>query len=177
MRKYCIIIFALLTAFVMAFIFYQSAKDNVASSNASGGISDPLAEMIRPENPETDRIPSTGGLVGARQTFLYKVSEFVRTGAHVLEFAALTFFAYLLALSAGADKTKKARLWALPSVFLFGALYALSDEVHQKFVPGRSFQWQDVGFDTLGAALGVSFALLAYLLFVRIKRKKESKII
>ena len=172
MRKYCIIIFALLTAFAMAFIFYQSAQDGVSSGNASNSISDPLAEMIRPENPETDRIPSTGGLVDTRQTFLDKVSTFVRSSAHVLEFAALTFFAYLLALSTGADKIKKTRLLALPSVFLFGALYALSDEVHQKFVPGRIFQWQDIGLDTFGAALGVAFAFLAYLLFVRIRKKK-----
>ena len=172
MRKICIIIFALLTMFVMAFIFYQSAQDGVSSGNASGGISDNLAEIIRPENPETDRIPSTGGLVGTRQTFLYKVSVFVRSSAHVLEFAALSFFAYLLSLSLGADKNKKTRLLALPSVFAFGVLYALSDEIHQIFVPGRTFQWLDIGLDSLGAALGVSFALLAYLLFVRIRKKK-----
>lgn len=177
MRKFSIILFSLLTLFCMAFIFAQSAKNGEASSSASSGISDGIANAIRPENPETDRIPSTGGLVGTRQSFLHKVSEFVRTAAHVLEFAALSFFAYLLALSLGADKNKKARLWALPSVFLFGFLYALSDELHQKFVPGRSFEWQDVGFDTLGAALGVAFAFLAYVLFICIKRKKESKII
>ena len=174
MRKFSILLFLLLTLFCMAFIFAQSAKDNVASGAASGPISDSIANAIRPENPQTDRIPSTGGLVGARQTFLHKVSEFVRNAAHVLEFAALSFFAYLLALSLGADKTKKKRLIALPCTFAFGALYALSDEVHQKFVPGRSFQWADVGFDTLGAALGVSFALLAYVLFVRIKQKRKT---
>ena len=175
MRKFSIILFSLLTLFCMAFIFAQSAKNGEASSSASSGISDNLAEVIRPENPETDRIPSTGGLVGTRRTFLFKVSEFVRTGAPVLEFAALTFFAYLLALSAGAAKTKKARLWTIPSVFLFGALYALSDEVHQKFVPGRSFQWQDVGFDTLGALLGILAAFLAYLLFARVQKKRAAK--
>lgn len=159
----------------MAFIFAQSAKDNVASGAASDPISDSIANAIRPENPETDRIPSTGGLVGTRQTFLFKVSEFVRTAAHVFEFAALSFFAYLLALSLGADKTKKTRLLALPSVFLFGVLYALSDEIHQIFVPGRSFQWADVGFDTLGALLGVLAAFLAYLLFARVQKKRAAK--
>ena len=159
----------------MAFIFAQSAKDSVASGAASHPISDSIANTIRPENPETDRVPSTGGLVGTRQTFLAKITQFVRSSAHVLEFAALSFFAYRLALSFGADKTKKARLLALPLVFLFGVLYALSDEIHQIFVPGRSFEWQDVGLDTLGAALGVAFAFLAYLLFVRIKRKKKNE--
>lgn len=34
--------------------------------------------------------------------------------------------------------------------WLFGALFALSDEVHQMFVPGRQASWNDVLFDVLG---------------------------
>ena len=30
-------------------------------------------------------------------------------------------------------------------------LYAISDEVHQSFVPGRHARWYDVGFDMIGA--------------------------
>ena len=174
MRKICIALFASLTVLCMAFIFWQSAKTNVASSAASDPISDSIANAIRPET-EADRIPSTGGLVGTRQNFLFKVSETVRTAAHVLEFAGLTFFAYLLSLSLGADKTKRLRLLACPCAALFGMLYALSDECHQYFVPGRSFQWKDVGFDSLGAALGVCVAFLAYWLFFRLRTKHSIK--
>ncbi|MBO5789879.1 MAG: VanZ family protein, partial [Clostridia bacterium] len=134
MRKFSIILFSLLTIFCMAFIFAQSAKNGEASSSASSGISDSVANAIRPENPETDRTPD-GAPTPQRQTFLSKVHDAVRKAAHAIEFAALSFFAYLLALSLGADKTKKKRLIALPCTFAFGALYALSDELHQKFVP------------------------------------------
>ncbi len=34
-------------------------------------------------------------------------------------------------------------------------LYALSDEFHQHFVPGRAADWRDVLVDALGAALAV----------------------
>lgn len=35
-------------------------------------------------------------------------------------------------------------------------LYAISDEVHQQFVPGRSGSWQDVLLDAAAAALFIS---------------------
>ena len=35
--------------------------------------------------------------------------------------------------------------------------YAISDEWHQTFVPGRHGQWFDVGVDTTGALLAMAF--------------------
>lgn len=174
MRRFSIILFSILTIFCMAFIFAQSAKNGEASSSASSGISDSVANAIRPENPETDRTPDDAP-TPQRQTFLSKVHDAVRKAAHAIEFAALAFFAYLLALSLGLDKTKKKTALALPCILLFSILYAFLDEWHQTSVPGRAFELADVGVDTLGAALGVAFAFLAYLLFVRIKRKKENE--
>jgi len=39
--------------------------------------------------------------------------------------------------------------------FLLGALYAVSDEVHQSFVPGRMGSPLDVALDTVGVAIGI----------------------
>jgi VanZ family protein len=39
--------------------------------------------------------------------------------------------------------------------FAVGALYAVSDEVHQVFVPGRAGSPLDVAIDAVGVALGV----------------------
>ena len=36
-----------------------------------------------------------------------------------------------------------------------GALYAVSDEVHQHFVRGRHAAWYDVVIDTVGVTIGV----------------------
>lgn len=41
------------------------------------------------------------------------------------------------------------------------ALYALSDEIHQLYVPGRAFQLSDLALDISGAALGIAVYLLA----------------
>lgn len=44
---------------------------------------------------------------------------------------------------------------SLEGALAVSLLYALSDELHQSFVPGRTARWADVGFDFVGAVLGV----------------------
>ena len=39
----------------------------------------------------------------------------------------------------------------------FTLLYAMSDEYHQTFVPGRAGAWSDVLFDGAGALLALTF--------------------
>ena len=43
----------------------------------------------------------------------------------------------------------------LAMAFALSGLYALSDEIHQHFVPGRAFEWSDLALDFGGSALGV----------------------
>ncbi|MGA9398159.1 MAG: VanZ family protein [Anaerolineaceae bacterium] len=57
-------------------------------------------------------------------------------------------------------------LFALALVFC--AAYALSDEIHQTFVAGRTFQLQDLGIDIAGIIIGLPI----YWLFNR-KRVKH----
>lgn len=52
---------------------------------------------------------------------------------------------------------------------LICVLYAISDEVHQKFIPGRSGEVRDVIIDTAGASVGIS----VYLLFGMIVKKRN----
>ncbi|MCG3120533.1 MAG: hypothetical protein ALAOOOJD_03277 [bacterium] len=37
---------------------------------------------------------------------------------------------------------------------IIGVLYAVSDEIHQYFVPGRTMDWTDALADTLGVIIG-----------------------
>lgn len=39
--------------------------------------------------------------------------------------------------------------------YLIGTIYALTDEVHQYFIPGRSCEIQDVIIDSIGILIGV----------------------
>ncbi|MCX7879190.1 MAG: VanZ family protein [Ignavibacteria bacterium] len=51
------------------------------------------------------------------------------------------------------EKKSKAIFW----IILIGFLYALSDEIHQKFVPGRSFEFLDLIADYIGIATSLLF--------------------
>lgn len=41
-----------------------------------------------------------------------------------------------------------------------GIIYAISDELHQSFIPGRSPSAIDVGIDTAGVILGILVVLI-----------------
>jgi hypothetical protein len=74
------------------------------------------------------------------------------------------FFLFSFFLMVALVKGKKLRL-ALAGV-LISILYAVSDEVHQLFVPGRSGSIGDVLLDSTG----IGFAFLVYFISVRYRQ-------
>lgn len=80
----------------------------------------------------------------------------LRKIAHVAEYAIL---AILLRLSMGAKQT-----------FTVGILYAMSDELHQYYVPTRSGRPSDVLIDAMGLVVG----LLVYRWLVQTAVAKKS---
>lgn len=91
----------------------------------------------------------------------------VRKCAHMSEYGLLAMLAvwhlgcYDIAL-------KRRHLFA----WLFATAYAVTDELHQLFVPGRSGQFSDVCFDSVGALLGILFLCICRLIY---KKRKESR--
>ena len=68
--------------------------------------------------------------------------------AHMIEYGIL-FYLWQRAINPGKPKTIRGDLIAL----LIVGLYAISDEYHQAFSPGRHPRIYDVGYDWLGASL------------------------
>ena len=58
---------------------------------------------------------------------------------------------------------------------LIGTTYAITDELHQRFIPGRSAQIIDVVIDAEGNLLGVLGVLLIVMLIKRNKEKRKNK--
>ncbi len=75
----------------------------------------------------------------------------VRKGAHLTEFASLALLWYRALDWRRSGWQITAALTALVLAAGFGAL----DEAHQMFVPSRTASIVDVGWDSLGAALGL----------------------
>lgn len=62
----------------------------------------------------------------------------------------ITAYAILFGLTFRANRSVK-------QSFIFCVLYALSDEYHQSFVPGRTPMLRDVGIDIIGMSLAAFF--------------------
>ncbi|MDV2886388.1 VanZ family protein [Alkalihalophilus pseudofirmus] len=85
----------------------------------------------------------------------------IRKGAH------FTAYFILGILLINALRKSKAVDTSAMIALLLSVLYAISDEVHQLFIPGRSGEVRDVLIDSAGAAVGISL----YYLLAKIKAK------
>ena len=94
--------------------------------------------------------------VSVSASALETINTILRKLAHVVEYAV---FGFLLCRSFGdRDRIRWQRHvagWSL----VIAAVYSLSDELHQAFVPGRGPSLIDCGIDVTGAAVGM---LLVY---------------
>jgi VanZ family protein len=81
----------------------------------------------------------------------------IEKAAHTMEYAVL---AAVLVRALRSGQSAPRRVFAL--AILVAAAYALTDELHQKQVPGRSADWVDVAFDWMGAVIGAALALYCY---------------
>jgi VanZ family protein len=77
-----------------------------------------------------------------------EVDRFWKESMHLIEFAIL-YFLLVLAFLTGGRFTKKLNI-ALAAI---AALYGVTDEIHQSFIPARSSSLIDVAKDWIGVAV------------------------
>ena len=99
----------------------------------------------------------------------------VRKGAHLLVYFVLGYL-MISTLKEFRLVDKRTYIYAV----ILCMLYAISDEVHQYFVPGRSAEVIDVVIDTVGASLGVwrwgkKFKLQTRKTEIHFLRKRKKK--
>jgi VanZ family protein len=91
----------------------------------------------------------------------------VKKGGHLTGYALLAAL-YVRGLAFGRRATW--RDWGV--AVLLAAFYALTDEFHQLFVPGRGAMLKDVGIDSLGALIGATL----YHLYARARLNAGTEI-
>ncbi|HZK38928.1 MAG TPA: VanZ family protein [Clostridia bacterium] len=91
----------------------------------------------------------------------------VRKAAHMTEYfllAVLTFNAVLLT-------RQKPKPFL---TFFIALLFAVSDEIHQHFVPGRACQIQDMLIDSVGVIGGILFCMAVVTVYRLLKKRKKT---
>lgn len=142
------ILSAVAAVIIMAVIFVLSSQNGEASDEMS--------------------ISFTSFLLSADFDFALFINFIIRKFAHLIEYAALAVPVYLFVES---FKISEA-LCCIYSI-LFTSLYAVSDEIHQYFVEGRSCQIDDIFLDSAGGLIAV---IIIHLIFSSL-RKKNKKIL
>ena len=158
-RRFLFLLFSLFSLGIMIAIFCFSAQTADSSSKTSGSFILFWAKIFRsdfgalPASAQLDAVATVGNLV--------------RKLAHAGIYASLGFFSCGAVLCAAWPR-KLSQKSAVTAVFTL--LYAVSDELHQLFVPGRGCELRDVLIDFGGACAGITVMLLIYWLLT--KRKK-----
>ena len=111
----------------MSLIFIMSSFDATESSNQSGFIVNIISSILNISDINT-------------------LSFIIRKLAHFTEYLILGLFVYNMIKNCN-QKTYIAILICI--------LYALSDEIHQIFVPGREFKLLDITIDSIGSITGI----------------------
>ncbi len=135
-------------------IFCFSAQDATMSNGTSGkfvrlvfGLFSSFRKMTR----------------AAQDDLVASVMFIVRKCAHFSIYAFLGF--WLMMLLRQYRKTR-----TILMTVGFSCIYAMTDELHQFFVPGRSCQLRDVCIDTAGALTGALIALLFALIWQKLRK-------
>ena len=134
----------------MLVILYLSSQSADQSNQLSMGVTVRIYEAVNILLPELE---------------VDAFNHMVRKYAH--------FFAYMIlgilsvnALYLNGIKDRKAILYS----FIISFLYAISDEIHQIFVPGRAGQVMDVLIDSSGGIIGIAIYASVYSLTIGKRR-------
>lgn len=142
-RKIYISISWILVIICMGIIFSLSAQNGEESSELSGSFVTALLKMF--------------GLT---------INEgFLRNCAHCLEFMGLSVLIFNAVYTTFETKIT-------PVIAFAGTVfYAVTDEIHQFFVPDRAFQLSDILVDSTGALIGVMASLIILKIILTIKER------
>ena len=151
-------IFAVLLVLWMGFIFSMSSENAEKSSNTSGQTIRVVLSAVPgfEEQPEEVKV-----------NIIEKLQFIVRKSAHFIGYMILGILASGLILQYENINKK------YPLAFLICVIYAISDEIHQLFVPGRAGQVRDVLIDSAGSFLGIILVMAFVKLLIKFNKKHK----
>lgn len=163
-----LVISYLATLLWMGFIYQMSAQAGPVSNDLSAGITEIIVETIEIVAPQAD-------------ISVQDLHHFVRKYAHFISYLVLGLLmvnsltlSWLYAKKRGTAqwyaRWPNWRIWLVALGFCI--LYAISDEIHQLFVPGRGCQVTDMLIDSGGSAIGIGIYAVVTII---VNRKNKSR--
>lgn len=143
--------------FMLFVIFGFSAQNVEESSSTSERIVIAVAEVIVKDFDELPKEQS--------QSIIESLTHYIRKLAHFSEFALLGLFTSLHIVSLSLTFSEIPFNKVLPFSWLFCTFVAVSDELHQLFVPGRGCGIGDMVIDSMGSLTGALIILLVVFVF------------
>lgn len=147
-QKIIKIISIILILIWMVTVFCFSSEQGHKSESTSRKVTEKVVEAISDKTAKE------------KENLIEKVDKVIRKMAHytIYTIGGIVIINYAYTT----DKNKKQKI--LYSI-AFGASYAVTDEIHQFFVEGRSARIFDVGIDTLGVITGIAIYLVIRKIF------------
>ncbi|WP_245723030.1 VanZ family protein [Natribacillus halophilus] len=133
----------------MGLIFYFSHQSGEDSSALSGGLTENIYHLL-PFWP----------------TDMESFHSLIRKAAHVGVYFGLGILVIHAFRVTMATRPRRLIIWA----WILCTCYAITDEIHQLFIPGRSGEVSDVVLDSIGALVGIG---LYVVLWKKFASKKE----
>jgi VanZ family protein len=121
----------------LVLIFILSAQPVHKSNGLSKGIAERIVKIIEKISPDRD-------------INIGRFNHYLRKTAHFLSYMILGILVMNVLKVLGVKGGKR-----IVIALVLCVLYAISDEFHQLFVPGRGAQVKDVVIDTVGAIVGI----------------------
>ena len=143
---------------IMLFMFLSSAQNAEASSATSGGFIKIFLSLFYPEFNLSNNVVQAEIIKGLQYLF--------RKAAHFSSYFGLGFS---LSVAIHTYDIKSICKFLLP-VFI-SLIYAITDEIHQLFIPGRAGRISDVLLDLSGALLGTVIVLIIVFFYKKFKKR------
>ncbi|NLM11624.1 MAG: VanZ family protein [Clostridiaceae bacterium] len=140
----------------MAVIFNLSGQIAEQSNQLSTGVTEVVIKAVEQVAPKAE--------IDTRS-----LNHIIRKNAHFFSYLVLG----LLAMNAFRRCGNTVKLSLVLSSFLC-VIYAVSDEIHQSYVPGRSAQITDVLIDSFGAGIGLLVYWLVSSVYTRHRKRHGS---
>jgi len=158
----------LLCLFWMGFIFYMSSISGEISHQESIKIVNLINNSEIKFQTEDENVTNNKNTIEEQQVKENKLDHVIRKNAHAFMYMILAFLVSMVFLYS--NKRGKDAISYILFICLF---YAVIDEFHQSFIPGRTPLVSDILVDFAGALVGLIFFYLAYYKHIRELQKNN----